>query len=120
MNFYKRHLGDIAKSWTMFRVLPERERLPRCAGAYAIYFDGRLVYIGQSCDIANRFSEHCFRYGYGRHIVTPWGEVPESTTITVKVKRSRRLGDWAMWEIRLIARLRPVFNSHHKRGRRVA
>lgn len=37
--------------------------------------------------------------------------------VVLKIKRSRRRGDWAMQEIRLIHRLRPEFNSQHK-GRR--
>ena len=92
--------------------------LPRCAGVYAVYFDDELVYIGQSCDISNRFSEHKFRYGYGKNIITPWGDVPETIRIKVKVKASKRLGDWAMHEIRLIHRLRPQFNRQHKGRKR--
>lgn len=95
-----------------------RWNFPRCAGVYAVYFNDSLVYIGQSCDISNRFSEHSIRYGYGRNIITPWADVPETTTIKVKVKRSRRIGDWAMWEIRLIRRLHPVLNSQHKGRKR--
>ena len=102
-------------NWMQYKILPDRDQLPRSAGVYAIYFNGRLVYVGQSCDIANRFSEHRFRYSYANTISTPWTELPSDAVITVKVKASRRLGDWAMWEIRLIARLRPLYNRQHKR-----
>lgn len=81
---------------------------------YVVYVDGVMSYIGQSCDIANRFSEHKIRHGYAKVIRTPWGDFPLGTSLVIKVKRSKVLGDWAMWEIRLIHRLRPIFNSHHK------
>ena len=107
-------------NWTSYQIMPRTDTpLPRCAGVYAIYFDGELVYIGQSNNIANRFSEHKFRHGYARCIRTPWADIDENTVITVKVKRSRRLGDWAMWEIRLIHRLKPFYNRQH-RGRKAA
>lgn len=105
-------------NWTS-HVFP-RLALPRCAGVYAVYFDNELVYIGQSWNVAARFSEHSIRYGYGRNIITPWIDLPDHTEVKVKVKRTRRLGDWAMDEIRLINRLRPQFNRQHKSGRKRA
>lgn len=103
-------------NWTTYTF--PRWALPRCAGVYAIYFDDELVYIGQSVDIYNRFSEHSIRYGYAQNIITPWGDLPSTAKVRVKVKRSRRLGDWAMHEIRLIHRLRPRLNRHHKGRKR--
>lgn len=105
------------RNWRLYRLFPVQDELPRKAGCYAIYLDGQLVYIGQSNDIRNRFSEHKIRYCYSKEVATPWGDFPDTSIITVKVKESRRLGDWAMWEIRLIRRLRPVFNRHHRRAR---
>jgi excinuclease UvrABC nuclease subunit len=106
-------------TWTEYRLLEPRERiaLPKCAGVYVIYFDGRPVYVGQSVNVANRLAGHKLRHAYARYIITPWVDVPDTTRITVKVKPSRRLGDWAMLEIRLIARLQPEFNTHHLRRR---
>lgn len=115
MNYYEHEPGR----WAQYQMFGARGSLPRIAGVYAVYFDSALVYIGSSVDIANRFSEHKIRHGYGRNIITPWGDVPAETAITLKVKRSRVRGDWAMWEIRLIHRLRPVHNRQH-RGRRAA
>lgn len=103
-------------NWTTYKF--PRFKLPRCAGVYAIYFGDELVYIGQSSSVAARLVEHDIRYGYGRNIITPWGDVPEDTPIRVKVKRSRRFGDWAMDEIRLICRLRPRFNRQYKMRKR--
>jgi hypothetical protein len=98
-------------AWEKFNLMSDR--LPAAACAYAVFFDDGLVYIGSSVDVRNRFSEHKIRHGYSRNIVTPWGDVPDQTKIILKIKRSRRLGDWAMWEIRLIQRLRPSFNKQH-------
>jgi hypothetical protein len=39
------------------------------------------------------------------------------TYFPVKVKQSRRYGDWAMDEIRLICRLGPKFNRQHLQRR---
>ena len=92
--------------------------MPAAAGVYAIYIGGELVYVGQSVDVQNRFHGHNLRFGYSPCILTPWGEYPINTPITVKVKLSRRRGDWAMWEIRLIHRLRPIFNRQYLGRRR--
>lgn len=102
--------------WVEYSILPWQGSLPRFAGVYAVYFDDGLVYVGSSTDIANRFSEHRIRHGYGKNIITPWGDVDSTTRVTLKVRRSARVGDWAMWEIRLIKRLKPKFNRMH-RGR---
>lgn len=101
--------------WTEYDLmtLQSRSALPASAGVYVIYFNGRPVYVGQSANVKARLNGYRFRYGYGKNIHTPWCEVCHTTPITAKVKQSRRLGDWAMWEIRLIARLQPQFNTHH-------
>lgn len=92
--------------------------LPRAPGVYAIYFDGELRYIGQTVDLRNRFSEHRFRYGYAKNIITPWGDVPDTAVIIIKYSLSRRYGDWAMRELRLIRSLRPRYNVNG-RGRKL-
>lgn len=98
-------------TWERFNLMTDR--LPSVACVYAVYFDADLVYVGSSVDVRNRFSEHKIRHGYGKTIITPWCDVPNWTRITLKIKRSSRRGDWAMWEIRLIHRLRPTFNRQH-------
>lgn len=111
MNYYEHH---IAGRWATYDLM-NGLGIPRFPGAYAIYFGDELVYVGQSNDIGTRFYEHKFRYGYCKNIITPWGDIPESVKVTLKVKRTRVVGDWAMWEIRLIRRLCPRFNQHHRR-----
>lgn len=105
--------------WASYDIMGDIGTLPRIAGVYAVYVGGELVYVGQSGNIANRFSEHNFRYGYGKNIITPWGNYPQDTPMVLKIKRSVRRGDYAMWEIRLIHRLQPCFNKMH-RGRKAA
>lgn len=91
-----------------------RGDIPTRPGCYVIFFNGEAVYVGQSNNLRSRFSRHHFRLGYARNVHTPWGELPDNVVVTAKFKPSRRLGDWLMWEIRLINRLQPDFNRTHK------
>jgi hypothetical protein len=76
-------------------------------GCYAIYCDKRLVYIGQAGNVRKRISSYRIQYGYSSSIYTPWGTC---LNVVIKISKSRRYGDWAMKELRLIRRLKPVFN----------
>lgn len=81
-------------------------------GVYAIYLDGVLVYIGSSCNLEGRFYQW-------RHLLlrqpngwsTPWGS---TSTMRIKIRRSRFYGEWATQELRLIRRLKPRGNLKHK------
>lgn len=81
--------------------------LPRRACVYAIYLDGVLTYIGQTCDLRGRRSDRRIRWGYANQVITPWGDAKE---VVMKVSWSRKYGDWAMRELRLIRRLSPPGN----------
>ena len=76
-------------------------------GVYAIYVEGDLSYIGQSIDIAKRLSGHVNFARYSDWIETPWGRFKD---VFVKVSYSKKYGDWAMRELRLIKSIRPKFN----------
>lgn len=76
-------------------------------GAYVIFGDGVLVYIGQGGSVSKRISAHQIGRGYGASLATPWGIF---NSVIVKVRYGRKLGDWAMREIRLIHRLQPRGN----------
>jgi len=104
--------------WKTFGLFPEKGELPSKPCVYAVYFDKELVYIGQTNSLKNRFGGHAFRYGYAKNIHTPWQDVPSFVKIQIKAKFTERLGDWAMWEIRLIRRLKPLFNKHHRDKRK--
>lgn len=68
--------------------------LPAAPGVYVYFMDGAALANSQR---------------------TPWGIVGPAVLITGKLKVSRRYGDWAMQELRLIRALSPRFNLHHKR-----
>ena len=84
--------------------------IPQKPGCYCIYLDDYLVYIGQARDLRKRLFNAPRRFDFRRYtntIETPWGNGKE---LFVKVSLSRKYGDWAMREIRLIHRLQPVGN----------
>lgn len=80
-------------------------------GVYVVYGDGVLVYVGQSGSVSKRICTHRIVYSYGSSILTPWGQFK---TVRVKVRYSTKFGDWAMREIRLIWRLKPIGNRFGK------
>lgn len=94
--------------------------VPVGPGVYVFLIDGLAVYVGQSMRLRERIYCHKARHGYGKNVILPWGEVSSECSVTLKVKESRRMGDWAMWEIRLIHRLQPRFNKTHLRMLRAA
>lgn len=92
--------------------------LPRAPGVYVFFFDGRPVYIGSSNNLQGRLWQHRFEYARvssDQH--TPWGFQPGYTVITGKLRVSFRYGEWAMTELRLIKRLQPRYNIHHRARR---
>lgn len=99
-------------NWKTFPIIGAQE-LPTGPGIYVILVDGEAVYVGQSMRLRERIFSHKFRMAYSKHIILPWDYVENHRTVTIKCKESRRIGDWAMWEIRLIHRLRPAFNKTH-------
>jgi predicted GIY-YIG superfamily endonuclease len=80
-------------SFDDFNMLPE---WPCC---YVFYLHGKIVYIGQTENLLQRFRSH--------EAKSPWFS---SVGLTLKFKLSRRFGDWAMTEVRLIKRLKPEWN----------
>lgn len=84
---------------------------------YCVKIDGIVVYVGSTRRFRSRFYEHKFRYGYWKNIILPWCDISLGQELSVKIKKSVRYGDWAMDEIRLIRKLRPVFNVAHKNPR---
>lgn len=80
---------------------------PRHPGVYVVYLGGKLVYVGSSWSLAERFPYHKMRCVEGVWC-TPWGG---SVNLTVKYKKPARFGDWLMDEVRLIRRLKPSGNK---------
>lgn len=94
--------------------------VPAAAGVYVIFIDGVAVYVGQSANIRGRLQQHRFNWGYDGEIKTPWASYESDRKLTGRAKISRRFGDWAMWELRLIRRLRPAFNGTFTSPRGIA
>jgi excinuclease UvrABC nuclease subunit len=116
LNFYPHHIGD---TWKSFDPL-KPALIPANAGVYVLFLDGVPVYVGQSNNLRARIYFHKFRYGYAKDIITPWGAFSDDCKFVIKCKVSRRLGDWAMWEIRLIHKLKPKFNTTYAKIKRAA
>lgn len=103
--------------WQKFCIFPDKEKMHNDPCVYAVYFDNDLVYVGSTNRLSNRFAGHSFRFGYAKVIITPWCEISQDTRITIKARKTKLIGEWAMREIRLIHRLNPVMNTHHRRSK---
>jgi excinuclease UvrABC nuclease subunit len=84
---------------------------------YCVKINGAVVYVGSTRRFRTRFYEHRIRCGYAKNIILPWGEVNHDAELSVKVSFSKKYGDWAMRELRLIKRLEPKFNIAHKNSK---
>lgn len=89
--------------------------IPRKPGCYVIYGDNELIYIGQAANVGIRILNHKIRLGWGSSVITPWGNFKD---VKVKVHFSVKYGDWAMRELRLIAKLQPKCNCVGTKNRR--
>lgn len=105
------HVG----SWASVDFLASRRKLPIIPCCYALYFDGELKYIGSTNNLRNRFAGHAIRFGYGKDLITPWADFPDSVRVTIKYRPAKKYGDWLMIEARLIYRIQPEFNTNLKR-----
>ena len=90
---------------------------PNVPCVYCVKLNDEIVYVGSTRRFRTRFYEHKFRYGYAKDVILPWAEISINDTLSVKVSLSKKYGDWAMRELRLIKRLRPIFNIAHKNPR---
>lgn len=96
-NSYCDRMGERRRLWYAFIMYT----LPEWPACYAIFIDGRLAYVGQTENVKFRFRHHSSK-GILKNV--------DVDRIKVRVKLSRRFGEWAMAEIRLIKRLCPTFN----------
>lgn len=101
--------------WSKKYVVPEEiGRVPKGPGCYAVYFGNDLVYVGSSYQVRNRLSGHRFdSCRYSAWTQTPWGSAAK---VTVKVRATKKYGEWLMLEARLLRRLAPRHNVRGKRG----
>jgi predicted GIY-YIG superfamily endonuclease len=87
--------GYTRGNWTVY---------PDAPACYVVYSRGTLVYVGMAFNLRNRMSSHHSGGSSG------WCNLPN---LVVKYRPSRKYGDWAMVELRLIKRLRPPCNAQH-------
>ena len=103
----KKNTGKAPRSnWIKYTVENNYTIEPKPA-CYVVYLNGKLVYVGQSANTKKRIQNHGFRFGYSNVIYTPWGQADD---VLFKVKYTKKYGDWAMIELRLIKRLKPKYN----------
>jgi excinuclease UvrABC nuclease subunit len=87
---------------------PYSSVIPRCPGCYVIYCDGKPVYVGQTTNLNKRFKSYEINYApFSTQIVPPWCRCD---SLFIKIRPSKRYGDWAMIELRLIKKLQPIYN----------
>lgn len=91
------HLGKRARQWFAFDLYD----VPEWPCCYVVYIDGEMAYIGQTENAKARFTSHRAK-GCVKGI--------DYERVTLKLKLSRHYGEWAMTELRLIKRLRPLLN----------
>jgi excinuclease UvrABC nuclease subunit len=93
------------------------KNLPNTPSVYCLIINNRTVYVGSTRRLKSRFYEHKIRYGYFKNIHFPWCDIPDTSTVILKYKKSLTYGDWVMDEMRLIKKLKPIFNVAHKNPR---
>lgn len=76
--------------------------LPNSPGVYVIYYKGKLSYIGESIKVRSRILEH-LDTTLPKHCV-------DLSNCYFKVLSCKKMGEWAMREIRLLVRLSPPWN----------
>jgi len=110
-----RPVAPSGTNWISATVSRGSARLPQCPACYAIFGDGRLLYVGSTENLADRITGHGIRELRTRNCTTPWGSFGG---VVVKFRPSRKYGDWLMAEARLIRRLQPPFNKRGVRSKR--
>lgn len=83
------------------------QALPDAPVVYVFLVDERVVYVGETKSLRSRMRGYSIKQAAGWGFFTPWGR---ATNLTAKFAPSRKYGDWAMRELRLIRRLQPVWN----------
>lgn len=88
-------------------VYPERTgNVVAGPGVYVVYVNGRVWYVGSTANLNRRFEKHEF---LGRRSGTK-PRYSSGDKVWIKYKECYRYGSWLMIELRLIKRLRPMFN----------
>ncbi len=102
-------LKQITTYWCKFNI-NQLDEIGMCPAVYAVYHKGSLIYIGSSCRVRHRLKEHLRKSSIFFGLERKWPK-PEGH-YSFKIKYSQKVGDWAMWELRLINKLRPSLNRN--------
>ena len=86
-------------SWSEVRLKPWDKNVLPWPGVYAIYNDEELVYIGSSQNLKSRIKR--YKAKDPDEIWSSW---------RLKVRYTKKIGEWIFREIRLIYRLAPTNN----------
>ncbi len=92
--------------------------LPYEEGVYVFYGNGRPVYVGESVNLHKRATTHYKKIsgdGYVLPYTTPWGTF---STMSIKYRLSKKLGESAMAERRLLKKLKGLANVMHVDGKK--
>jgi hypothetical protein len=105
-------------NWTTAKYGSDQwDSLPKIPACYVLYYDGKLVYVGSTSNLRHRITSYRIRYSYGNSVFIG-SDYNEVSTVTLKYRLTRKYGDWAMIELRLIRKLKPQLNKLHKQERR--
>lgn len=101
--------GDWSGSRWIYYDMNLNSNIAALPGCYVIYIDNKVAYVGSSINVRRRVNSHIQTSRYSATLKTPWG-VYIDNQISIKVHYILRYGDWTMRELRLINRLKPLFN----------
>jgi len=87
--------------------------LPKLPGVY-VFMDGSTpLYIGSTCNLRTRLKQHVSNGWHASLYSSGWFDHKQTYLhdFRLKVKISRRWGDWLMWEARLLKKVPTVHNK---------
>lgn len=89
--------------------------IPECEAVYVILQHGKVLYVGMAADLRSRMCDHlrCRRHPQVQIRGSAWAKLE---SLEGKYKTPSRYGAHAMIELRLIRRLRPSFNTQHRKA----
>jgi GIY-YIG catalytic domain len=102
--------GCVMSRWVTIHPFDSIGQFATDAAVYVIFDDsGKVLYVGESINLRARFRQHNFTpMRYSNTFRCPaWGPCGD---LTIKVSYSKKFGEKAFRERRLIRRLKPQFN----------
>ncbi|GEM_PF-6811984 len=110
----RRGLRGVAGRWATYSAA-DWEQIPEQAGLYALYLDGKLMYIGRHENVRARLTFQRNEPVFGR--LPRMRPKDQAKRVVIKFSPSRRSGEELMRAHRLLKRLKPPLNEP-RRSRR--